>query len=83
MGIKTNDPSVLMQRCITLAQRAAGRTAPNPLVGSVVVKDGEIVGEGFHPQAGEPHAEVFALRAAGAAAQGGTLYVNLEPCNHT
>jgi diaminohydroxyphosphoribosylaminopyrimidine deaminase/5-amino-6-(5-phosphoribosylamino)uracil reductase len=71
----------MMQRCLQLAQR--GLTAPNPLVGSVIVKQGQIVGEGFHPQAGQPHAEVFALRAAGDAARGATLYVNLEPCNHT
>jgi diaminohydroxyphosphoribosylaminopyrimidine deaminase / 5-amino-6-(5-phosphoribosylamino)uracil reductase len=72
----------MMQRCLALAAQAAGRTAPNPMVGSVVVKNGKIVGEGFHPKAGEPHAEVFALRAAGPNAQGATLYVNLEPCNH-
>lgn len=78
-----NDPAAMMQHCIALAKRAAGQTAPNPLVGSVIVNNGKIVGEGFHPKAGEPHAEVFALRAAGTAAQGGTLYVNLEPCNHT
>lgn len=72
-----------MQRCITLACRALGQTAPNPLVGSVIVKQGQIIGEGFHPQAGQPHAEVFALRQAGQAAQGATLYVNLEPCSHT
>jgi diaminohydroxyphosphoribosylaminopyrimidine deaminase/5-amino-6-(5-phosphoribosylamino)uracil reductase len=72
----------LMQRCLELARRALGRTAPNPLVGSVVVQDGAIVGEGFHPAAGQPHAEVFALREAGDRARGATLYVNLEPCNH-
>lgn len=71
-----------MQRCIELAKRAIGRTAPNPLVGCVIVRDGAIVGEGFHPQAGQPHAEVFALREAGDRAQNATLYVNLEPCNH-
>ncbi len=71
-----------MQQCLELARRALGRTAPNPLVGSVVVQNGEIVGEGFHPGAGQPHAEVFALRAAGDRARGATLYVNLEPCNH-
>ncbi len=71
-----------MQRCLELAQRAIGRTAPNPMVGCVIVKHGEIIGEGFHPKAGEPHAEIFALRAAGEKAQGATLYVNLEPCNH-
>lgn len=72
----------MMQRCIELARRALGRTTPNPLVGSVVVRDGEIVGEGFHPGAGQPHAEIFALRQAGEKARGATLYVNLEPCNH-
>jgi diaminohydroxyphosphoribosylaminopyrimidine deaminase / 5-amino-6-(5-phosphoribosylamino)uracil reductase len=79
-----------MRRCITLARQAAGLTAPNPMVGCVIVKDNQSVGEGFHPKAGDPHAEVFALRAAGAEdsnsdrnqAQGATLYVNLEPCNH-
>ena len=73
----------LMHRCLELAARGAGFTAPNPMVGAVVVKDGDIVGEGFHPQVGQPHAEVFALRAAREAARGATLYVNLEPCNHT
>ncbi len=72
----------MMQRCLELARRALGQTAPNPLVGCVVVKNGAIVGEGLHPGAGQPHAEVFALRQAGDAAQGATLYVNLEPCNH-
>ncbi|PZV09592.1 MAG: bifunctional diaminohydroxyphosphoribosylaminopyrimidine deaminase/5-amino-6-(5-phosphoribosylamino)uracil reductase RibD [Leptolyngbya sp.] len=72
-----------MQRCLELARRAAGQTAPNPMVGCVVLQQGLVVGEGFHPQAGQPHAEVFALAQAGARAQGATLYVNLEPCNHT
>ncbi|WP_414526477.1 bifunctional diaminohydroxyphosphoribosylaminopyrimidine deaminase/5-amino-6-(5-phosphoribosylamino)uracil reductase RibD [Nodularia chucula] len=80
----------MMQRCLTLARRALGRTSPNPLVGAVVVQDGKIVGEGFHPGAGQPHAEVFALKAAGVGgdsteenrARGATVYVNLEPCNH-
>jgi diaminohydroxyphosphoribosylaminopyrimidine deaminase / 5-amino-6-(5-phosphoribosylamino)uracil reductase len=72
----------MMQRCLALARQALGRTAPNPLVGSVVVQDGQIIGEGFHPGAGQPHAEVFALKAAGDRAQGATLYVNLEPCSH-
>ena len=71
-----------MRRCLELAKRAIGRTAPNPLVGCVIVRDGTIVGEGFHPQAGQPHAEVFALREAADRAQNATLYVNLEPCNH-
>lgn len=73
---------VMMGRCLELARRAEGQTAPNPLVGAVVVKDGQILGEGFHPGAGQPHGEVFALREAGDQAQGATLYVNLEPCNH-
>jgi diaminohydroxyphosphoribosylaminopyrimidine deaminase/5-amino-6-(5-phosphoribosylamino)uracil reductase len=72
----------MMHRCLNLARRAAGKTSPNPLVGSVIVKDGEIIGEGFHPGIGQPHAEVFALRDAGEAAEGATVYVNLEPCNH-
>ncbi|MBE9032702.1 bifunctional diaminohydroxyphosphoribosylaminopyrimidine deaminase/5-amino-6-(5-phosphoribosylamino)uracil reductase RibD [filamentous cyanobacterium LEGE 11480] len=72
-----------MQRCLELARTAIGRTAPNPLVGSVIVNQGNVIGEGFHPQAGEPHAEVFALRQAGDRARGATLYVNLEPCSHT
>ncbi len=74
--------SRMMQRCLELARRALGRTSPNPLVGAVIVKDGEIIGEGFHPRAGEPHAEVFALKAAGVEANGATTYVSLEPCNH-
>ncbi|MEM9266361.1 MAG: bifunctional diaminohydroxyphosphoribosylaminopyrimidine deaminase/5-amino-6-(5-phosphoribosylamino)uracil reductase RibD [Cyanobacteria bacterium P01_F01_bin.13] len=73
----------MMHRCLELAAQGAGRTTPNPMVGAVVVKDGQIVGEGFHPQVGQPHAEVFALRAAGEQARGATIYVNLEPCNHT
>ncbi|MCT7948578.1 bifunctional diaminohydroxyphosphoribosylaminopyrimidine deaminase/5-amino-6-(5-phosphoribosylamino)uracil reductase RibD [Ancylothrix sp. C2] len=72
----------MMQRCLSLARQAQGQTSPNPLVGAVIVRDGQIVGEGFHPKAGQPHAEVFALRAAGELAKGATIYVNLEPCNH-
>jgi diaminohydroxyphosphoribosylaminopyrimidine deaminase / 5-amino-6-(5-phosphoribosylamino)uracil reductase len=72
----------IMRRCLELASTARGRTAPNPMVGAVVVQAGQIVGEGFHSQAGQPHAEVFALRAAGDRAAGATIYVNLEPCSH-
>lgn len=76
------DDARFLRRTLALARRGHGRTSPNPMVGAVVVHDGVVVGEGFHPKAGEPHAEVFALRAAGAAAQGATLYVSLEPCSH-
>lgn len=72
-----------LERAYELAGRAAGNTSPNPAVGAVVVSNGEIVGEGYHHRAGEPHAEVHALRAAGERARGATLYVSLEPCNHT
>ena len=75
--------AAMMRRCCELAAQAAGQTAPNPMVGSVIVQGGEVVGEGYHPKAGKPHAEVFALREAGEKAKGATLYVNLEPCNHT
>jgi diaminohydroxyphosphoribosylaminopyrimidine deaminase/5-amino-6-(5-phosphoribosylamino)uracil reductase len=80
--LQVSDHIPYIHRCITLAQQAAGRTAPNPLVGSVIVKNGQIIGEGYHPQAGQPHAEIFALKAAAPQANGATLYVNLEPCNH-
>ena len=65
-----------------LAIKAAGRTSPNPLVGSVLVKDGCVIGKGYHKKAGTPHAEVHALNEAGEDARGATLYVTLEPCNH-
>jgi diaminohydroxyphosphoribosylaminopyrimidine deaminase/5-amino-6-(5-phosphoribosylamino)uracil reductase len=72
----------IMRRCLELAKKAQGKTSPNPLVGSVIVKDGNIIGEGFHPQVGQSHAEVFALQEAGLNAENATVYVNLEPCNH-
>lgn len=72
----------LMRRALSLAERARGLTSPNPLVGVLVVRDGVVVGEGYHTRAGAPHAEREALAAAGAATQGATLYVTLEPCVH-
>ena len=71
-----------MQRALDLARRATGRTSPNPLVGAVVVKDGQVIGEGYHRKAGTPHAEIHALNAAGENARGATLYTTLEPCCH-
>jgi diaminohydroxyphosphoribosylaminopyrimidine deaminase/5-amino-6-(5-phosphoribosylamino)uracil reductase len=71
-----------MARALHLADRGRLSTMPNPRVGCVIVKDGEIVGEGWHERAGEPHAEVFALRAAGERARGADVYVTLEPCSH-
>lgn len=71
-----------MQQAIILAQRGIYSTRPNPNVGCVIVKDGQLLGEGFHPQAGKAHAEVFALAQAGAASLGATAYVTLEPCAH-
>ncbi|KAG0477174.1 hypothetical protein HPP92_014015 [Vanilla planifolia] len=76
------DDGFYMRRCVELARKAIGFTSPNPMVGCVIVKDGEIVGEGFHPKAGQPHAEVFALSEAGNLAENATAYVSLEPCNH-
>jgi diaminohydroxyphosphoribosylaminopyrimidine deaminase/5-amino-6-(5-phosphoribosylamino)uracil reductase len=73
-----------MQRALTLAERGLGRTTPNPVVGACVVTDeGVVVGQGAHERAGEPHAEVHALNAAGDRARGATLYCTLEPCAHT
>ena len=74
--------ATFMRRALELAGRARGLTSPNPMVGAVVVRDGEVVGEGFHARAGAPHAEIVALARAGARARGATLYVTLEPCNH-
>lgn len=74
--------SEYMALALAEAQQGVGRTSPNPPVGCVMVQGGEIVGRGFHPKAGEPHAEVFALREAGERGRGATAYVTLEPCSH-
>ena len=71
-----------MRRALSLARKGWGQTAPNPLVGAVVVREGEVVGEGYHARYGGEHAEVVALRAAGERARGATVYVTLEPCAH-
>lgn len=79
----TANDHVWMARALRLAEHGLYTTMPNPRVGCVVVKDGNIVGEGAHLKAGESHAEVFALRQAGELAKGATAYVTLEPCSHT
>jgi diaminohydroxyphosphoribosylaminopyrimidine deaminase/5-amino-6-(5-phosphoribosylamino)uracil reductase len=71
-----------LQRALELAERGRGTTRPNPVVGAVVVAEGEVVGEGWHERKGGPHAEVVALEAAGERALGATLYVTMEPCGH-
>lgn len=71
-----------MMQALSIAQHAIGRTSPNPMVGAVIVRDGRVVGQGWHRQAGTPHAEINALEQAGDLAQGATMYVTLEPCSH-
>jgi diaminohydroxyphosphoribosylaminopyrimidine deaminase/5-amino-6-(5-phosphoribosylamino)uracil reductase len=78
----TSDDHRWMLRAIELAARGMDTTTPNPRVGCVVVRDGQMVGEGWHVRAGEPHAEVIALAHAGARARGATVYLTLEPCSH-
>lgn len=72
----------LMRRALTLAERGLGRTHPNPAVGAVIVRDGQVVAEGFHQKAGLDHAEIVALKQLGGRAEGAILYSTLEPCNH-
>jgi diaminohydroxyphosphoribosylaminopyrimidine deaminase/5-amino-6-(5-phosphoribosylamino)uracil reductase len=71
-----------LERALELAERGRGTTRPNPVVGAVVVRDGRVVGEGWHERRGEAHAEVNALRAAGEQARGATLFLTMEPCSH-
>ena len=79
---QADDDRRWMARAVALARRGLGRTSPNPPVGAVLVKRGRLVGEGWHRRAGAEHAEIVALRRAGAAARGATLYLTLEPCTH-
>ncbi len=74
--------TAFMRQALTEARKGRGLTSPNPCVGAVIVKDNQIVGRGYHKKAGTPHAEIHALRQAGAAARGATMYVTLEPCSH-
>src|SRR3712207_880741 len=82
MALRTDTDRAHMTRAIELAQRGLGRVSPNPVVGAVIVRDGEVLGEGWHSEFGGPHAEVNAIDAAGGSAEGATMYVTLEPCCH-
>lgn len=77
-----NEHEQYMRQALALAEKGRGWTSPNPMVGAVVVKDGQVVGRGYHQRAGGPHAEVHAIDDAGEQARGATIYVTLEPCNH-
>jgi diaminohydroxyphosphoribosylaminopyrimidine deaminase/5-amino-6-(5-phosphoribosylamino)uracil reductase len=79
---KNETDALHITRCLKLAERGVGRVEPNPRVGAVLVKGGKVVGEGWHERYGGPHAEVHAIRKAGAKAKGATLYCSLEPCCH-
>jgi diaminohydroxyphosphoribosylaminopyrimidine deaminase / 5-amino-6-(5-phosphoribosylamino)uracil reductase len=81
--VPSSQDQACMARALELAARGLYTTDPNPRVGCVVARDGRVVGEGWHVRAGEPHAEVLALRAAGPQSRGATVYVTLEPCDHT
>ena len=79
-----SDKVLYMRRCLDLAKKGMGRVSPNPMVGCVIVKDGKIIGEGYHRKFGEAHAEVNAIESVKdkAELEGSTLFVNLEPCSH-
>ena len=77
-----NTDEKYMRLALDLASKAEGLTNPNPVVGAVIVKNGRIIGKGYHKACGLPHAEINALKAAGEKAKGATLYVTLEPCDH-
>ncbi|MBI3192960.1 MAG: bifunctional diaminohydroxyphosphoribosylaminopyrimidine deaminase/5-amino-6-(5-phosphoribosylamino)uracil reductase RibD, partial [Ignavibacteriae bacterium] len=71
-----------IKQCLTLARKGAGSVSPNPMVGCVIVKNGKVIGTGYHQKFGEPHAEVHAINSAKESVNGATVYVNLEPCNY-
>ena len=77
------DDEHFMRMALALAKKGQGYTSPNPMVGAVIVKDGKVIGSGYHQSCGEAHAEVNAIADAGVQAKGATLYANLEPCHHT
>lgn len=81
MNVK-NDPAHYMQHALEIAEKGRTTVSPNPMVGCVIVNNNRIVGEGYHDKAGNPHAEIYALQAAGALAEGATVYIALEPCCH-
>ncbi len=81
-GVLRMDDGQYLEEAFALAERGRGSTHPNPLVGAVLVKDGEVIGRGWHLAPGEPHAEANALAEAGERARGATLYCTLEPCSH-
>ncbi|MET0816083.1 MAG: bifunctional diaminohydroxyphosphoribosylaminopyrimidine deaminase/5-amino-6-(5-phosphoribosylamino)uracil reductase RibD, partial [Solirubrobacteraceae bacterium] len=82
MALSTDTDALFLARAIDLAEGGRGKVSPNPLVGAVVVRDGEVLGEGYHARYGEAHAERNALASCLADPRGGTLYVSLEPCCH-
>src|SRR5437870_6324397 len=73
---------IFLKQTLTLAKKGLGRTNPNPMVGALLVKNGKIIGKGYHKKAGLPHAEIEALSSITQDSKGSTLYVNLEPCSH-
>ena len=80
--MKSDEDIKYMQLAVDQAKRGQGRTSPNPGVGAVIVRDGVVVGHGYHRRAGTPHAEINAIVDAGDSCAGATIYVTLEPCNH-
>ena len=81
--VASNNDKELMRLALSLAEKARGKTLPNPMVGAVIVKNGKVVGRGYHKGPGNAHAEVAAIKSAGVNANGATMYVTLEPCCHT